>query len=547
MRYLIINYLKIIYNSIKSFIINKKFFFVFWLLFLLITFITFTTAVYYWFSYIVDNIPWWYIFVPQIIWLIISLVFSVMILSWIIWSLSTLYKNDEIKFLLYTPIKINDIFKYWFLKVYIMSLFWVILFIYPIAIAYWIINKLWFIYYLYSIFLIASTVLFWIFLWLIILLLIFIILNNWKRIIYSFIIWFFLITWYIISKVKSLISIWEWWLETVLEEYIYSINYSNFLLPSNWINNLFFSYWNDTKILISWTIFIIISIYIVYLITNEIWKKYYLKSYNIYEKISSKKFWKKPLINLFGKNKNINLFMKDLLIYIKDPSWWWQLVVLWILILIYMIIISWININQLNSPGQISIITIWNIAMTWFLMSAIALKFIYPNTSIEWKAFWINKTLPINLKNIYIIKIIFYYIFFLIIWLIISNAYSEITWLLYETRKILNIIVSITTLFIVSFYFFLWNIYPNFQETNSSQISTSIPWLIWVIISNLYIFIIAFILYIFFYWYYNETIKCNDISLYHFLNPILLILIITILLSYLMYIYWYKSYKSLSW
>ncbi len=548
MNILIKNYLKIIARSIIDFWHSKKIFLIFWIFFILLFQWAIIFASYYWFDYIVNNFPWWYIFAPQILWIIISTTFILMFFAGIIATISTCFKNDEVKFLLHTAFEYKDIYAYSFLKVVIFASLWVIIFLLPIFIGFWLSNSYTLEYYLLIFFLIFATV--WISVFLGNIFFVFIIkyiLKLNKKIIKWIIFSVIALILFLSFQISRIFDLAESEQETIFEEYIYSIEFNNLLLPWNWINTSLQSYidWSY-NLLILWIIFLFITSILIFQIILYIGKNHFIKAYNTFEQFSLSNKNIKDKITLFNKNKYINLFIKDLLLYLKDSSWWMQFLMLAVLVWIYLIILNWINTQELQTAFAATAITIWNIAMTWFLISAIALKFIYPNISIEWKSFWVLKTLPISLLSIYIIKLIFFLILFLVITYIISISYSNIVWMDTVSSQVISILIFAVSVFIVSFYFALGNAYPNFFETNSSQISTSVPWLLWVIVSNIVILSIAWLWYIYFLEYYGIIIECNELGLWFFSQLIIMAYTLCISLSILVSIWWYKNFKKLS-
>ena len=548
MSILIKNYLKILLNSLISFWKQKKLFFVFGIVFLLIFQWAIVIVSYYWFSYILDNFPGWYIFVPQILGLIITTTFILMYFAWAIASIWTCFKNDEVKFLLYTAFEYKDIYKYCFVKVAMFASLWVVVFLLPLFVWVWISSWYWFEYYLLSFLTIFFTVWIAVFLWNITLIVlikkILTLKRKWiKTILYAVIIAVLIISF----PISKTVDIWDAETETIFEKYIYSIEFNNILLPWNWINSTLHAYMqSDFMVAIWWVIFLLITSVLIFQIVWYIWRNFFFQAYNIYEEFSLTNKNLKDKKSFFTSKKYLNLFTKDLLLYLKDSSWWVQFLMLAVLVSIYMIILNWINVHELQTPFAASTISVGNIAMTWFLVSAIALKFIYPNISIEWKSFWVLKTLPISFKMIYFIKLLFFFVLFLVIAYIISISYSMIVGMNETSSNLISLLILPITLFIVCFYFALWNVYPNFYEKNPSQISTSIPWLLWVIISNILILLFAGIFYLYFLQYYENLINCNDLWLSHFWVPVVITYLFYTVISVLISIWWYRNFKKLS-
>ncbi len=541
-------YFKTLFSWISGFASKKLFFFVFWFLLLLSFWIIVWLLCYMFFNNLINNFPGWHIFAPNIISFVVYIMFFVFIVSAFVACVATLYKSKEIDFLLTKPFKSEEIFKYGFLKIIFFLFIPALFLLVPIFFSYWIVISASVFYFILSLFLI----LFLVFLASFFANLIFLLLSAFvfalKKIYINI---FFAISSIILSILwvvlySSLSEVEDQ--ESFLEQYIITFNYENIIYPWNWINSVFMNYINwEYIVFFSALVFFLFTILFFYKLISFFSSRYYYQSkenFQILNIFSSSS--KVNLKSFLWENKLANLLKKDLLLYIKDPVWRTQSLVFIVLIAINILVLNSITLQEANTAFLASLLTLSNIALTWFLVSAIALKFVYPNISIEWKSFWILKTLPVKLVYIYIIKLLFFVVLFFIVAFLISYAYSSIVGFVDIIYYLVLLLLFPIVVFIVSFYFAFGNIYPKFEESNPWQIATSMPAFAAVIITNIYILISCFIFFYYLYWFYeNLSENCEIYSFTHFFSFLLPFCFLSISLSALFSWFAYSYFKKL--
>lgn len=526
-------YFKTLFSSIKTFAKEKLFFFIGWIILLWSFWIIIWTICYIFFSYLINNFPWGHIFAPNLISFVVYIMFLVFVFSGFVASISTLYKSREINFLISMPFESYEIFRYWFLKIVFFLLLPALFLLLPIFFSYWIVSGYSIFYYLLSLFVIFAMVYLAVFFSVVLFLLLSAFVFSFKRI---YINWFLLsvLVFMLFSALLVFFSAYENMTdqETFLEQYILTFDYENIFLPWNWLNAMFVNFvqWNYS-LFFSWFLFTAVSIVFFYALIWFLSQKYYYQSkenFAMYSIFPKKKTV--SLISFFWKNPKINLLKKDFLLYMKDPSWLSQFMIFFVLIWISVVVINSITLEEIDTPMTASIITLSTLALTWFMISATALKIVYPNISIEWKSFWILRTIPVWLNYIYFLKFIFFVVFFVLVGLLISQAYASIIWFI-DVVYIFILLMLLPLIFVVvSLYFTLWNIYPDFNETNPSQIATSMPAFGAVIISNIFIIIVCLLIYSKVFSYYENVQECEILWLYYFWDVLVIFYPVLILL-----------------
>jgi ABC-2 type transport system permease protein len=95
------------------------------------------------------------------------------------------------------------------------------------------------------------------------------------------------------------------------------------------------------------------------------------------------------------------LLVKDLKVFLRDTSQWSQLLLLLALALVYVYNFHALDLSRI--PYMTAVIknayAFVNLAMAAFVMSAIAVRFVFPAVSAEGRAFWIVRTAPVPLSS----------------------------------------------------------------------------------------------------------------------------------------------------
>ncbi len=535
-------------RSIQDFKKQKKGFFISWIILMWLFVLLIWIIFFNFFNYMIVYLPWGYIFAPKMLWLVMMIVFYFIVFLSSIATIPTFLKNKEINLLRTLPISNETIIKYNIVKLIYFSLYGSLFVLIPILIAFGIANWYNIFYFIFLPLIILLFTIIATLLWILVFWLFDILILSLPKTLKKLTI--FILALIIAGKTALLFPKLEikdktWF--SILETYIFTFDINQLLFPYNWFTKLLI-YIGESNIIptLVYLFFVTVTAYLLYQLLTKLATKTFEKSI---ENITS--FWwniavlRKKWFNMFTKNKYINLFIKDLLVHIKDPIQRTQLLVFAILAIIYIIIIKWLSIKKILDPNIVTILSILWIWLVGFFISWFTLRFVFPNISLEGRAFWILKLAPLNIKKLYIIKFIFFFLFSLLFALALLISYHKIIWILPEI-SLLNTILGLTLVaFITALFFSLGSIYPNFNETNPSKIATSMWGLLWIFISNGLTFVIMAILWTILNPYYKTKILCKD---YNHLSLIIIYGILTSLLligTIIILSIWYKKFKKL--
>ncbi len=540
------NFLTILKNTSTQLRENKRIFVISGILLILVFMVLIGILFFSFFAYLVNYIPGGYVFAPKMLGVIMTLVFSFIVLLSFIATIPTMFKNKELPFLQVLPLHYHQIFSYNFAKVVYYSLYGSLFLLIPTLIAYWFAleaNFLDAIVIVISIFLLtllATSIGVWLF-W-IISLTILAFPSIIQKILFLISVIGFI---YILKLILPYISI-SSDPTNIIEHYVFTYNYKNLLLPSNrFTQAIIFAQQQQRIQLAAILAFITTTIILIYEILKTTAQKFYLQaiqninSFYLFDPKKSISFNKKNLTT----HPYMTLFMKDFLIHLRDPSQWTQFLVFGALLFVYIATIKWTTINNLQDPILVTILTLGNLGVVTFFLWGIALRFVFPNISLEGKAFWILKLLPIDINKIYIIKFVFFFLGILITSLLLSYFYLNILGILPQIQIYIYLLTIAASYFTTAVFFSFGSAFPSFEESNPSKIATSYWWLLAIFVSNIVILAILAILFTPFVRLYKAQLFCQN---WPNIRP--WIIFIQIFLYSLWYIFlklWQKAFKKL--
>lgn len=198
------------------------------------------------------------------------------------------------------------------------------------------------------------------------------------------------------------------------------------------------------------------------------------------------------------------LIKKEYLQFFREPGQWIHLSILVFLIIVFIISLAGIDADLILAYnfGLRAIIYLTIFSFNLFLISSLAIRFVFPAISLESDAFWKLKSSPIPLKKIVSTK---FCLLFTLIFLLgqVINYFSHLSFPreLYLTSS-LN--MGFITLAIVSLNFGMGSLFINLKEKSPIRIASSqgasLTFLFTII---LIVFLIA-VLFIPIYNYYND-------------------------------------------
>jgi len=194
----------------------------------------------------------------------------------------------------------------------------------------------------------------------------------------------------------------------------------------------------------------------------------------------------------FG-NELAPILEKEIRIFFRDNTQWSQLLLLGALVIVYLYNFSVLPLEK--SPLRLEYIknelAFLNMALAGFVLSAIAVRFIYPSVSSEGDSFWVIRCSPMGFKRYLWAK----YALFILPMTVLAEVLIVMTNYLLGVGGLMMVISSATMLAAVSAVVSLavgfGALFPDFKNHNPAQLSTGFGGLMYMISSAFFIAVVV--------------------------------------------------------
>jgi ABC-2 type transport system permease protein len=95
-----------------------------------------------------------------------------------------------------------------------------------------------------------------------------------------------------------------------------------------------------------------------------------------------------------------SLLIKDLKVFLRDTSQWSQLLLLLALVLVYLYNFRVLDLDRIPYMAGVvrNAYAFFNLALAGFVLSAVAVRFVFPAVSAEGAAFWLIRSSPVSMR-----------------------------------------------------------------------------------------------------------------------------------------------------
>ena len=177
------------------------------------------------------------------------------------------------------------------------------------------------------------------------------------------------------------------------------------------------------------------------------------------------------------------LIMKDVRTFFRDTTQWSQLIILAVLVVVYVYNMSALPLDEGTTISRYltTLVLFLNLALTGFVVAAIAGRFVFPAFSLEGRTLWLLRSSPVEAGEVLMSKF----------WTGLVPLSSLALVLTVLTNLVLDVppflfALSIVSIVLITATFtaqaLAWGVYfPVFESENAAQIPTSIGGLLYML------------------------------------------------------------------
>jgi ABC-2 type transport system permease protein len=186
-------------------------------------------------------------------------------------------------------------------------------------------------------------------------------------------------------------------------------------LPSHWVSELMYwlshghysaVFWNFMLLSITTAGFFIAAV----LIGRKQYYKSWLVSMDIKDRTrkNNRSFLPRAVniqdSGVFDRQTGV-LLKRDILRFFREPGQWLHFSIMVILVIVFIISVRGMQV-EFRDPFLMLIVFLVIYLFNAFLISAMSLRFVYPMISLEGEALWAVRSAPLNVRKIYLLKIV---------------------------------------------------------------------------------------------------------------------------------------------
>ncbi len=183
------------------------------------------------------------------------------------------------------------------------------------------------------------------------------------------------------------------------------------------------------------------------------------------------------------------IILKDIKTFFRDASQWTQIFLLLALIVVYLVNFRLIPFDKVPDISFFlkNLVSFLNLGLAGFVLSAMAVRFIYPSISLEGKNFWLLRSSPVTISEFVWAKFLTNIFPFLILGellIVVSNYLLKVT----PFMMILGVVTIFFMVFgIVGLAVGIGGIFPRFHVDNPARIATGFGGFLFMIVSLLFV------------------------------------------------------------
>jgi ABC-2 type transport system permease protein len=195
------------------------------------------------------------------------------------------------------------------------------------------------------------------------------------------------------------------------------------------------------------------------------------------------------IVSLPFRGKMRALVVKDLKLFFRDTSQWSQLFLLVALMVVYIYSFKLLPLDRAAMPSFFlqNLISFLNLGMVGFVVSAVAVRFVFPAVSLEGEAFWIIRSSPLSLREFLWAKFWSSLVPLLVlaeILIVLSNTLLKVTPFMMA--------LGVVTVFMMTFGITALGVglgasFPKFRHENAAQIPTGFGGIVYMLMTMLFI------------------------------------------------------------
>jgi len=177
------------------------------------------------------------------------------------------------------------------------------------------------------------------------------------------------------------------------------------------------------------------------------------------------------------------LVLKDVRIFFRDTTQWSQLIILGVLVVVYVYNIRVLPLGsgEMITRYLITLVVFLNLALSGFVLAAIAARFVFPALSLEGRTLWLLRSAPLEARTILGAKYWVGAVPLTALALLLTGV-TNVLLGVPAGLAFLSVISTVALSLVFTAQALAWGVYyPEFESENAAQIPTSVGGLLFML------------------------------------------------------------------
>jgi len=236
-------------------------------------------------------------------------------------------------------------------------------------------------------------------------------------------------------------------------------------------------------------------------IARAAYVRYYFSAFSKAQEARKARFSRlhglEPLVHLLpGTPARRALLVKDVKVFLRDTAQWSQLLLLVALALVYVYNFRVLDLDRI--PYMTGLVknayAFVNLLLASFVMSAVAVRFVFPAVSAEGQAFWIVRTSPVPLSSLLWSKFWTGFVPILVLSEALTIASNQMLGIAVALRVLGAVAIAFMTLALVGLACGMGARYPRFGAENLTQVAGSYGGVAFMVLAVLFNLVVTALL-----------------------------------------------------
>ncbi len=190
-----------------------------------------------------------------------------------------------------------------------------------------------------------------------------------------------------------------------------------------------------------------------------------------------------------------SIVRKDIRLFLRDTTQWTQLLLLGALVVVYLYNFRVLDLKKIpmSTVYLQNLLSFLNMGLAGFVISAVAIRFVFPAVSIEGRSFWLVRSAPISIRKFLWSKFWMYLAPLLLlseILIVLSNGFLNVSGFMMAVSAVTMVFL---TAGIVGLGIGLGAVYPRFLVENVAKVATGYGAILYMILAMGFVALAVFL------------------------------------------------------